>query len=324
MDINELKIIRNEIINNFLNGLTVEELCNIYAAKWGYIYNMISPVLRKSLSSISEFERYQIRNMYLNGMSSTKIAVKLKIYHKTINKILDDFGIKRKYNGKRKYMINDSYFDNIDTQNKAYILGLLYADGYNSLDKSTIRLQLQESDYDILEKIRKELNSQKPLKYIICDNKVANNGYTSKNMYQLEFYSSHMCRVLDDLGMHQNKSLILKFPNWLNSDLYSHFLRGYFDGDGSYCHRYTQKYGNRDLVTFTSTYDFCVSAQEIINKYSYAKGGGIYDASCHNGTTKVLAFSGKNQVKSLLDWLYQNAELYLNRKFDIYYNRFIA
>lgn len=324
MNINELKIIRNEIINNFLNGLTVEELCNIYSAKWGDIYNMISPVLRKSLSSISEFERYQIKNMYLNGISSTKIAVKLKIYHKTVNKILDEFEIKRKYNGKRKYMINDSYFDNIDTQNKAYILGLLYADGYNSLDKSTIRLQLQESDYDILEKIRKELNSQKPLKYIVCDNKVANNGYTSKNMYQLEFYSSHMCRVLDNLGMHQNKSLILKFPNWLNSDLYSHFLRGYFDGDGSYCHRYTQKYGNRDLVTFTSTYDFCVSAQEIINKYSYAKGGGIYDASCHNGTTKVLAFSGKNQVKNLLDWLYQNAELYLNRKFDIYYNRFIA
>lgn len=324
MNINELKIIRNEIINNFLNGLTVEELCNIYSAKWGDIYNMISSVLRKSLSSISEFERYQIKNMYLNGISSTKIAVKLKIYHKTVNKILDEFEIKRKYNGKRKYMINDSYFDNIDTQNKAYILGLLYADGYNSLDKSTIRLQLQESDYDILEKIRKELNSQKPLKYIVCDNKVANNGYTSKNMYQLEFYSSHMCRVLDNLGMHQNKSLILKFPNWLNSDLYSHFLRGYFDGDGSYCHRYTQKYGNRDLVTFTSTYDFCVSAQEIINKYSYAKGGGIYDASCHNGTTKVLAFSGKNQVKNLLDWLYQNAELYLNRKFDIYYNRFIA
>ena len=50
----------------------------------------------------------------------------------------------------------------------------------------------------------------------------------------------------------------------------------------------------------------------------------IYDASCHNGGTKVLSFSGKNQTKHLLDWFYNDAQLYIQRKFNLYYDRFIV
>ena len=324
MNLKELKDIRNRIIDEYKSEICIDELCKKYHAKWSDIYNIISPSLRHSKKSINEFEKYQIKKMYQDGLSSTKIGVKLNIYHKTVNTILDDFGIKRKHNGSRKYTINENYFDNIDTQNKAYILGLLYADGYNSMNKQTIRLQLQESDYEILEKIRIEINSNKPLRFIRCDNKIASNGYISKNMYQLEFFGKHICDTLDKLGMHQNKSLVLTFPTFLKEELYSHFIRGYFDGDGSYCYRQDPYYGERDLVTLTSTDAFCKDAKKIINIYSQAMGGGIYDSSCHNGITKVLSFSGKNQVNNLLNWIYKDAELYIQRKYDLYFKRFIA
>lgn len=324
MNLKELKDIRNRIIDEYKSEICIDELCKKYHAKWSDIYNIISPSLRHSKKSINEFEKHQIKKMYQDGLSSTKIGVKLNIYHKTVNTILDDFGIKRKHNGSRKYTINENYFDNIDTQNKAYILGLLYADGYNSMNKQTIRLQLQESDYEILEKIRIEINSNKPLRFIRCDNKIASNGYISKNMYQLEFFGKHICDTLDKLGMHQNKSLVLTFPTFLKEELYSHFIRGYFDGDGSYCYRQDPYYGERDLVTLTSTDAFCKDAKKIINIYSQAIGGGIYDSSCHNGITKVLSFSGKNQVNNLLNWIYKDAELYIQRKYDLYFKRFIA
>ena len=53
--------------------------------------------------------------------------------------------------------MDEKYFDNIDTQNKAYTLGFLFADGYNSISKSTVSMALQESDGYILDKIRADM-----------------------------------------------------------------------------------------------------------------------------------------------------------------------
>ena len=47
-------------------------------------------------------------------------------------------------------------------------------------------------------------------------------------------------------------------------------------------------------------------------------GGNIYDASCHNGTAKVVTLSGNRQVKTVLDWLYKDSELFLQRKWERY------
>lgn len=267
----------------------------------------------------TEEQEKQIIDLYTNqGYSTVSIGKQFGVSHKTITKVLDKNGIARNYNGNRKYHFNEHYFDSIDTPNKAYILGLLYADGYNSINKWTIRIQLQYTDKEILELIRKELCLNKPLRFIKCSDKVASNGFTSKDMYQLEFCSKHMCKTLEQLGMVQNKSLVLKFPDFLTEDLYSHFIRGYYDGDGSLCNHYTKKGWFQSLLTITSTKDFCVKCLEIIREKSGISGGGIYDASSHNGITKVISISGTNQTKSVLNWLYVDAELFLRRKYDLY------
>lgn len=66
MDKKELKEIRSELINQFKSGITIDQLCNKYSARWCDMYDMISISLRHSIKEISEFEKYQIW-MYNNA-----------------------------------------------------------------------------------------------------------------------------------------------------------------------------------------------------------------------------------------------------------------
>lgn len=118
--------------------------------------------------------------------------------------------------------------------------------------------------------------------------------------------------------MMPNKSLILKFPTWIRDDLKRDFIRGYFDGDGSYCPKFSKDEKFQPLITFTSTNDFCVELQKYLRSELNIPCGNVYDASNKNGITKVLSFAGRKQVKTFLDWLYKDAELYLFRKYNKY------
>lgn len=262
----------------------------------------------------TEEQLKDIKESYLNGESSVKIGQRYGISHQPIRKALIKMNIDRDQKRfVRKYSLNENYFDIIDNPNKAYILGLLYADGSNGFTKGTISISLQEEDKQLLEKIRKEMNSDKPLEYLDYSAK-HDYDYTYKNQYRLLMFSRHMCETLKELGMMPNKSLQLTMPN-LRDNLYSHFIRGYFDGDGSFCSRYTPDGKYRCLTTITSTDDFCQRAKEIISQQVNIPCGNVYDASCHNGITKVLSISGRLQNQSFYKWLYKDATLYLDRKY---------
>lgn len=261
-------------------------------------------------------EETNVCELYNNGVSTVKIGKMYNVSHKVIARILEKNNIKRTGVGKRKYLLDEYYFDNIDNQNKAYILGFIYADGSNALSKSTINISLQKSDKDILEKMRAELKSSKPLVFLDYSNK-NDYGYHYKDQYALRFHSAHMCSKLLELGVYTDKSYTLKFPNFLRKDLLPHFIRGVFDGDGSIS-RYKASDKNHQInITITSTKDFCDELQSICQK-ELCINAGIYDASCKNGITKVFTIGGRNKAKIFLDWIYKDAELYLDRKYKRY------
>ena len=252
--------------------------------------------------------------MYKHGYSTVKIGEKYNVSYRTIARFLEKNGIPRTGVGRRKYKLNEHYFDEIDTPNKAYMLGFFYADGSNCKNKSTVVMSLQEEDKEILEKIRLEVGSEKPLEYLNYSNKT-NGGYKYKNQYRLLFFSSHMCSMLEKYGMVPNKSLVLKFPDKLPENLYSHFIRGYMDGDGCILKR-TEKNKNY-AVTIISTKEFCEKVQEIIKKH-VGINSYIYEASNHNQITMVLGVYGKYQTIKFLNYLYHDADLYMYRKYQIY------
>ena len=272
-------------------------------------------VYNKKLFTVEELK--DIKESYLQGESSVSIGRRYNTTHKPILRELHNMGIEinRKIST-RKYQLDETYFDTVDTPNKAYILGFLHSDGSNSVNKSTISLSLQEEDREILEKIRLELNSDKPLDFLDYSNK-HDFGYSYKNQYRLTIFSKHMCKQLNEKGIVPNKSLVIGFPNWLNEDLLSHYIRGVYDGDGSICQSYRNENNLPVIVTITATDMFCNGLKNICSKILNINSG-IYDASCHNGITKVFTISGRNVCKIFLDWIYKDADLFLQRKYNRY------
>lgn len=165
-----------------------------------------------------------------------------------------------------------------------------------------------------MKKINEEIGSNKPLQFIDNSNK-HDFGYTYKNSYLLAFYGKHITKMLEEKGMFQNKSLKITFPKWLSKELISHFIRGYLDGDG--CIYFKDRYCTSTII---GTDEFCNAIKDIVMNVLDINIS-IYDA-CNNGTTKVLTVYGRNQVKTFLDWIYKDADMYLERKHQKYINKY--
>lgn len=258
----------------------------------------------------SEEQLNDIKESYINGESSVKIGKRYNCDHHVILKFLHKMNVnvdQKRF--VRKYSLDENYFDNIDTPNKAYILGFLYADGHNSIDKSTVTMSLQEEDKKILEDIRKEIKSERQLEFINRSD-MHYGGYNYKNQYRLLMFSKHMCKSLEKNGMVQNKSLVLEFPD-ISEDLYSHFIRGCFDGDGTI--------GKNDgYFGLVSTKQFVKAVDEIFKKELGVIHSKIVESPCKNGITHELRYCRKSETKLIFDWLYKDAELYLDRKYEKY------
>ena len=306
--------INNNYIKRYNEGESFWSIAKAEKKTYKQIYEA---VLGKRFEAryLPQEEKEKICEMYLNGKSTVAIGKEYGVWNKSIAVILEEKGIPR--NGKqfiRKHTLNEYYFDNIDTEQKAYILGLFFADGNNCKQKSTVRIQLQEKDKQILEDIRRELNYSKPLSYVDCSHRIYGNNYISSNMFSLDIYSSHMCNRLEEIGMVPNKSLVLTFPDCIDRELLPHFLRGYIDGDG---HISEKSY----VCNFISTKSFCLSVQSLVYNIT-GLWGNIKEAPCHNGVTMVYEFTAKKYTKPFLDYIYKNATIYLERKYNIYKNHY--
>ena len=227
----------NNILNLYNDGTTAPEIAKMYDVSSHVIYSILHKFpnrrKKKSYKNFSNEEKENIVKLYLEGNSTVAIGKIYNFNHHSIAAVLDEYHVDRRDTShcNRTYSVNEEYFDNIDTQNKAYFLGFLFADGNNGMQKTTISLSLQEKDRDILEKLRIDAGSNKPLRFISSERKRNNGeGYNYKDKYALTVCNKHWCERLSELGCVPNKSLVLKFPDYLSDDMLPHFIRGYFDG----------------------------------------------------------------------------------------------
>lgn len=210
------------------------------------------------------------------------------------------------------YKLNEKYFEIIDTEEKSYFLGIIFADGYLHEKRNYMALSVQDIDVDILEKLKNSIETNKPLQYVIRKEE------NTKNQYRLLITRKKVISDLKNLGVTQNKSLTanhIHLPE-LNEDLTKHFLRGYYDGDGSITFYKTRN-------TFNSTINICCTI-EFFNFFSdfiksklnitcilskrYKNDKNIYD----------LRICGNRNVSKFLDYIYKDSSIYLNRKWVKY------
>lgn len=302
----------NDILNLHNDGLKDHEIASIHNIGRTTVGKILiehgihrNPRIETKVDAVME--------LFNQGKNQAEIVRELHMSNDNVRKILrENTEDITKNSWKHKYIVDETYFDCIDTPNKAYILGFLCADGNISKKGNEIKLFLQEKDIDILKNILKELKSNYPLHFYDYSNRP-----NHQNQYGFIITSKHMCKSLSELGVVPNKSLTLEYPNAILPDLQRHFLRGYFDGDGTI---HASKNGKN--VNFIGTYNFCLNAKEVIESY--------IDVNCciyqyyDNGITSILQISGGKQIPKFLSWIYDDADLYLERKYLKYHEYFVA
>ena len=202
-----------------------------------------------------------------------------------------------------KYIKN--YFENIDTEEKAYWLGFIAADGNIRKDFHKLRIELNIKDIRHLEKFREALFGNMPIKEWV--------RYKNHSCY-IEINSVQMCKDLLKYGITPNKSLSLKIQfDKIPEHLISHLIRGYFDGDGS-LNMYEKDGYEHWEISFIGTKHFLNYIMNFFNKRHTI-------STCGNNFR--FNFKKGEDIKDILDTLYKNATVYLDRKKEKY-QEFIA
>ncbi len=214
--------------------------------------------------------------------------------------------------GKRKYEVNDHIFDIIDTEEKAYWLGFLYADGCNTVDKygcQRIIFALSEPDIYAIQRFKQftqfvgpiQLYEEKKSKHKKC---------------LIKINSTHMSNILKSIGCGYNKTKNIQFPTFLRDSLVRHFIRGYFDGDGSVgIYKRHNRTTKQAWVQIVGTKDFCESLKNIVNNLGInCSVNNLANTRC----VKSLVIGSNSGVLAFLNWIYNECTIYLPRKYDKY------
>jgi len=275
-------------------------------------------------NKLKDQQKIEIVEKYLTGQyTCAALGREYGIARSGINGILKRRNVKINSLSKshRTYTINENFFDKIDGEIKAYLLGLLYADGCNSAKIGRLAITLQEEDKHILERFNLEINSNRPLVYYTLNKKNPNH----KNVYKLIISNKHMSAQLAKIGCVQAKSLILEFPSEDVLPLYlvRHFIRGYFDGDGcfTFTKRKESKYNYNKpnqyqwTLSIVSTSIFCDKIQNIIKDKFNTTCSIVKNPEKYKGDTVVLKKSGKDALQ-IMDWLYLDMKIGLTRKYE--------
>lgn len=179
---------------------------------------------------------------------------------------------------KKKYKIDEKYFEKINREDKAYFLGLIITDGNIDTKGKRFRMSISLHDKDkyILETFKKYLKTEKPLiKHLSKTKYYGKVKIKSSLRWALYITVVKMVKDLIKLGLYRNKTKTIGFPTnkIIPHNLMRHFIRGVFDGDGtSNKGFYSSKKGKKKTVSrtiqFTSgSFKFLIGLQNYIKKY---------------------------------------------------------
>lgn len=249
---------------------------------------------------------------YATGVGIYTIAKEYKSSEIGIQQILKKRGVVIR--GMDKYDVDESFFEVIDTEAKAYFLGIMYADG-NIDGKHYFRISLTDEEH--LYKLKDAIKYEGPISNI-PSRVIKKSGYVSKCQYLLCVGRVKMVNGLIDKGCVADKTFKIEFPTerQVPSHLLRHFIRGVFDGDGT-VFRFVQGKKLRWHAGFLGTESLLSGINAIISAKCGIKANlNLPYKDCKN--IRKLYFSGDAKVLRFLDYLYEDSTIYLDRKYARY------
>lgn len=246
-----------------------------------------------------EQTKEKIARFINQGGSGIKAAEIFNCTPAMISKVIKQYGVKNSMKAFRSYLLDETYFEKIDSEEKAYLLGFIATDG--CVCDNTLIIVQQTLDAHILIDFQKNLKTNTPIKERV------NNGYSKNKISRLEIFSKKITEDLAKLGVLPNKTFTIK-PWEGPGHLMRHYWRGCIDGDGSLSISNNRKTtlqfaGNLDMVSgFKKWIDLNIKTNNKINTVKT-----IFNYSI-NGKNSLLASEA----------LYKDSKIHLNRKYNKY------
>jgi len=260
---------------------------------------------------ISDQEVETIFEMYKEGKKVSDIAKAFGVTNSTIyTRLTRRFGPlgKERAVNKRKYSVDESFFEVIDTPDKAYVMGWFFSDGSNSVSPNVAKIDVAKDSLDILEKIKEAIGSNAR----IIPMKNSANSYAGENaqmLYRLGIYNKKVSKQIAALGICGNMTYTRTWPEWLTEDLEPHFIRGLIDGDG--CISISNK--NGFAIGYWGTEMMCDGLSKVLSKIGVEHSHRT-DKKGHH----FIRITKQAECIKFADYIYKDSTIHLARKFGKY------
>lgn len=220
------------------------------------------------------------------------------------------------YDINRRHSLNTHFFDTIHSEKQAYWLGFLWADGSWSKTAprcsgpNRLNLSQKLSEVNHLQLFLDTLEADYPIRQL-------NNGYGSGSAMTVNINSRPLCISLERLGFARKDQRIHIPP--IPPSLLHHFVRGYFDGDGCLS-VYTQTVGNavinKQEWSLTGHPEFIANIRQLIEQNVDVSHRVKIKTYKRTDKAVTLRYGRKSDIIALHDYLYQDATVYLDSKYQ--------
>lgn len=301
------------ILDAYANGHSMAYV----SKKYDINYEALGKVKRKHKIKTKRFSSHNKRindnmelemiRMYKKGKSSNAIAEYFGFKTRnTVLQVLNKHGVKVKKGISDYTKYNVDVFKKIDSHDKAYVLGLIYTDGYIYKDYCGVCIQLTESDRYLLEKIAIFFGESSSVIAINCESK-RKHMVGAKDMARLGVYCPVIARDLKKHGVIRNKTYNLSLDAKIPKRYLYSFLRGVIDGDGTLGIAKTKNIWCQ-ISTRSEKFAEDICSLEIPERFV---------RTCNSDGQWTVRLSGGNKVtKSFLKKIYKNkGSFYLKRKY---------
>lgn len=221
----------------------------------------------------------------------------------------------------RRYVtLNHDFFETIDTEEKAYWLGFLTADGFLLTNKKVINykicLKLQECDVEHIKLFLKTIGSDKTPYFTSTKDKRTNKTYTN---YATSVSSEKMYKDLNNKGIYERKTWNCSPYIMENIDLQKHYWRGFIDGDGclairSHINEKTKITSFSYRLSVVGTEQMCTGFKLFCDLFCPLTRNIYKEKDYYR-----FHLSGKVAI-DMMNILYKDSTVYLDRKYKTYLN----
>lgn len=266
----------------------------------------------------SKLNNTNVVQEYLNGKTTYELGEKYGVNRATVGRYLKKQGVELRSSTddmyadswKSPYHFDEHWLDELDCEEKFYFLRFFAADGCNRENYNNAVIALSDVDLELLEKFKVLLKSDRPIRK-------GKNGVTKKGEQKyrviFELTSKYFCSRLTELGLMRAKTLKICFPDYVPDKYLSAYVRGVFDGDGcvSICYTTSKPKGSCNIA---GTELFIKDLQKIfIEKLNVHA-----TVDNQHGNSWAVDINRQEDMKVFLDWIYGDANIYLERKYQKY------